>query len=497
MGNLGLKRTKQGFAVMALLFAVMLYTSGCGKADQAYGKAMKLAEEGKYEEAAESFEDAIQKNGDKAEYYIGYGMTLNFLGDYKKAVKQFEKAYQEMDNKISRKNNKQLYYGEALAYYGMHKYDKALECCQNSLEIKGQPEIDRSVYSAMAVLYWSSGNTSEALDSLDKLLKSDKKDVDGYLQRGQLYQNLEEPEKALKDYSEALQLDKNCYDAYFGMYEAYDASGQVDAARESLEMLTGIQAKSPEQKMQVGRAYQVLGEEDQAVSYLEDAQKQGSIEAGYYLGMVQIAKRDYDAAIGYFEQYIKDAPVILIPEVYNQLAGALIATDDLEQAEKYLSEGLALGMGSAYRNLLRNQVILLEKQQKFQDAAKAAKTYLKAYPADEAMTKELKFIRTRITKNVDQKQDSQEGKDKAQGVQPTAAPGQAATSGPSATPGQAASQKPSALPKQTMQSQTVGKETKDPVQASEAPSSTDSGQSGRERTPSGPEDGQGSRYSVR
>lgn len=493
MGNLGIKRVKQGCVPLALLFAVILYTAGCGKADKAYGKAMKLADEGNYAKAAESFEEAIQKNGEKAEYYIGYGMTLNFLGDYNKAVKQFEKAYQEMDNKISRRNNKQLYYGEALAYYGMHKYDKALECCQNALEIKGQPEIDRSVYSTMAVLYWSSGDTTEAVDSLDKLLKSDKKDVNGYLQRGQLYMNMGEPETALNDFSQALQLDKDCYDAYFGLYDAYEASGQVDAARESLEMLTGIRAKDAEQKMQVGRAYQRLGEEDQAVSYLEDAQKQGSLDAVFYLGMVQMAKQDYDAAIGYFENYIKDATVIRIPEVYNQLAGALIATNEWERAEDYLSEGLALGMGSAYRNLLRNQVILFEKQQKFQEAAKAAKTYLKTYPADEAMTKELTFIRTRITKNGDQESDAQGEKDGKQEGQPTAEPNQDPSGTPSATPGQTVGQQSSATPDRTADDQTTGKVTKDPGQATDVPASDDPEQG---QSPSGPEDGQGSRYSV-
>lgn len=494
MGNLGIKRVKQGCAALALLFAVMFYAAGCGKADKAYGKAMKLAEEGNYAKAAKSFEEAIQKNGEKAEYYIGYGMTLNFLGDYNKAVKQFEKAYQEMDNKISRRNNKQLYYGEALAYYGMHNYEKALECCQNSLEIKGQPEIDRSVYSTMAVLYWSSGDSVEAVESLDKLLKSDKKDVDGYLLRGQLYMNMGDPETALNDFSQALQLDKNCYDAYFGLYDAYEASGQVDAARESLEMLTGIRAKDAEQKMQVGRAYQQLGEEAQAVSYLEDAQKQGSVEADYYLGMVQMAKQDYDAAIHYFEKYIENVAVIGIPEVYNQMAGALIATEEWDRAEDYLSEGLALGMGSAYRNLLKNQVILLEKQQKFQEAAKAAKTYLESYPADEAMTKELAFIRTRITKNGDQKADAQGGEDGKQDGQPTAEPNQNPSDSPSATPGQTAKQQSSATPDRASAEPTAGTVTKNPGQATDAPTSEDTVQG---QSPAGPEDGQGSRYSVR
>lgn len=493
---------KRGFVTVALLFAVMLFAAGCGKADQSYDQGMKLAEEGNYQKAAESFEKAIEANGEKAEYYIGYGMVLNHLGDYKKAVKQFEKAYQEMDNKISRKNNKQLYYGEALAYYGMHKYDKALECCQNALDIDGQPDIDASVYSTMAVVQWASGDAKEAVASLDKLLKNNKKDVKGYLQRGQLYLHMGETEMALKDFSQALQLDKNCYDAYFGMYDAYVASGQVDAARESLDMLTGIQAKSAEQKMQVGRAYQVLGEEDQAISYLEDAQKHKCVEAEYYLGLVQMAKQDYDVAIDFFESYLKDAVVVQIPEVYNQLAGALIETKEYDKAEKYLKEGLALGMSSAYQSLSRNQVILLEKQQKFSEAMKAAKNYLKAYPADGEMSKELEFIKTRIRKNTDTKQDSQTGqngqeKSQTQAGQSSAAPDHTASGQPSATPGQTTGRQTSPTPESKGQrtSKPAAAATTSPDRRGEDPASTDAEQGGSGQSPADQE--QGSRYSVR
>lgn len=483
-------RAKRGAVIVTLLFAVMIGISGCGKADKAYDKAMGLAEEGKYEEAAKSFEKAIKINHEKAEYYIGYGMTLNHLGDYKKAIKQFEKAYQEMDNKISRKNNKQLYYGEALAYYGMHKYDKALERCQNALEIDGQTEIDCSVYATMGVLYWASGDFENAQKSLDELLQKNKKDVEGYLQRGQLYMNMGEPESAQRDFSQALQLDKNCYDAYFGLYDAYRASGQVDAAKESLEMLTGIHAKSAEQKMQVGRAYQVLGEEDQAVSYLKDALKQKCTEANYYLGLVQMAKKDYESALGYFEKYISDATVIQIPDVYNQIAGALIETNEYERAEKYLEEGLELGMSSAYQGLLRNQVILLEKQQKFSEAQKAAKAYHKAYPGDAAMAKELEFIKTRIQKKTtdDQKQDAGTT-DQAVDSQSSAKP--VATGQPSATPGQTAEGQASSTPDQT-----AAGASSTPDQTAAGASATPDQTDDSDSNPGVPSNTAGSRHSV-
>lgn len=459
-------RSKRGFAMAALLFAVLLCMTGCGKADKAYDKAMDLAEAGKYEEAAKSFEKAIELNDEKAEYYIGYGMTLNHLGKYKKAVKQFEKAYQEVDNKISRKNNKQLYYGEALAYYGMHKYDQAIERCTDALEIKDQADMNGNIYATMAVAYQVSGDSENALDSFNQLIKDNKKDVQGYLQRGQLYLYMGEEESALSDFSQALQLDKNCYDAYFGLYDAYTQAGQTDAAKESLEMLTGIHAKSAEQKMQVGRAYFVLDEEDQAVSYLKDAVKNKCVEGNYYLGMVQMAKEDYASAQDYFETYIKEAAAITIPEVYNQMAGCLIEEREYDQAAEYLEKGLELGVTSAYQGLLKNQVILCERQQDFAAARKAAKTYLEAYPEDTAMQKELEFIKTRIKK----KKATSENADK------TAGDGQT-TSGEDSTSNDQSTASPDATADSTSTTEpdgaSAGQSTAEPTGTADAQAASD------------------------
>ena len=390
------RNLKRGLVIMALLFTVILCPMGCGKADKAYEKAMKLAEEGKYQEASESFQTAIEHNGDKAEYYIAYGMTLNHMGEYEKAIKQFEQAYQEVDNKISRKNNKQLYYGEALAYYGLQQFEEAIECCELALDIKDESEINGNIYAAMAASQWLSGNSEDALDSYNQLIKNNKKDIQGYLQRGRLYVNIEDTESALKDFTKAIQLDSKCYEAYFAMYDVYLSSGQEDAAQESLEKLLKLKAKSAEEKMQLGRAYSLLGKEEEAVRYLEDAVQGKCVEGNYYLGLLQMDKQDYQAALAYFEKYVQTASVLTIADVYNQLAGCLIESGDYEAAEKYLLEGLELGMTDAYPAMLRNQVILLEKLQDFSAAKEAAEIYMQAFPQDTDMKKELEFIKTRI-----------------------------------------------------------------------------------------------------
>lgn len=398
--------SKRGLAIMALLFAVVFFLAGCGKADKAYEEAMKYAEEGKYEKAEDAFRKAIEYNGEKAEYYIAYGMALNQMGKYEEAVEQFDKAYQEVDNKISRENNKQSYYGEAIAYYGLRRFEEAIECCEQALEIKDRPEINGNIYATMAVSRWLSGNSAEALESYNQLIKDNKKDIRGYLQRGKLYLYTGDTEAAVSDFSQAIQLDSKCYEAYFSMFDAYMAAGQEDAAKESLTGLMEMKTKSAEQKMQVGRACYLLGEEEQAVSCLEDAVKGKCAEGNYYLGMLQMEKQNYQAAQEYFEKYIQASSTVAIADVYNQLACCLIEAGEYEQAEEYLLQGLELGMTEAYPSMLRNQVILLEKLQDFSGAQEMAELYMQAFPEDKDMEKELEFIKTRIVKKKNEAQAS-------------------------------------------------------------------------------------------
>lgn len=392
----------QGFAFAALLLTAVVCMSGCGKADKAYQKAMELAEEGKYEKAVSSFEEAIKENDEKAEYYIGYGMTLDRMGKYKKAIKQFDKAYQEVDNKISRQNNKRLYYGQAIAYYGLHQYDKAAEQCEKALEISENEDMNGNIYTALALSQWAIGDTKKAQQTFDQLLKEDNKDVDAYLQRGRMYLSIGDLEAASKDFDQAIKLDEDCHDAFFGRYDVYMAAGQEDAAKEMIEQIAGLHAKKPEEKLQTGHAYCLLGDFEQAESDLNEAVKGKCYEGYYYLGVVRMAKQDFEKAYDYFVKYIEsrngDVTSLSIPEVYIQLAGCCIEQRDFEKAEDYLAQGLDMGVTSAYQGLLKNQVILWERQAKYVKAQEAAQTYLEAYPEDEEMKKELEFIGTRIKK---------------------------------------------------------------------------------------------------
>ena len=69
---------------------------------------------------------------------------------------------------------------------------------------------------------------------------------------------------------------------------------------------------------------------------------------------------------------------------------------DFDKAQGAIDQGLSHGNSSAVQDLRRIQVVLFEKQNKYGEALSAAKEYYKIYPSDDAMQKEISFIKTRI-----------------------------------------------------------------------------------------------------
>ena len=67
-----------------------------------------------------------------------------------------------------------------------------------------------------------------------------------------------------------------------------------------------------------------------------------------------------------------------------------------EKAQDYLNQGMERGMTEAEPGLQKSQVILYEKQKKYEEALETAREYVKRFPGDGEMKKELSFIKTRM-----------------------------------------------------------------------------------------------------
>ena len=327
-------RKQTWLAVM--IFSCGVWITGCGAADKSYQKGIEAMQAGKYEDAGSYFEKAIQKNGERAEYYIAYGMYLNRQGQYKDALKQFKDAYQDTTNTIANVNNKQVYLGQAVSYYYLGDYEKSVELCDKALKLKNTTSLNSRLWCSKGV----------ALERLGQI------------------------EDALKAYNEAVQADKDNWQAYYRMSAIYlsDDDSQITKDADAAQ---------------------------QAREFLVAAYKNGEKDVGYYLGELYFLQGDTDQGRKYLEKYVSKANGDYLTDAYNELATMAIEEGDYSQAEEYLTQGRNAASGEAAQKLWKNQMILMERQGMFGEARKIAGEYLQKYPDDKDMKREYRFLKTR------------------------------------------------------------------------------------------------------
>lgn len=386
---------------LTLVLCVSLFLSGCGAGKKSYEKGVELAGKGDYQKATEYFKKAIKQNGERAEYYIGYGMALNAQGEYEAAVKQFEAARQDVKNSIANANNKQVFYGEAISYYYLADYDKSLEYCDKALEIAEPESMDVDILCSKGAILETAGETKAALEAYGQAIKKDSQNWEAYLKRASLEERMEQMEEAKADYQKVIQSDgKERYEACFKLYELCLSLGEADTPEQALQEIIASKSKDSFVTCQIGWAYHCQGDDENAQKYLEKSLEDGYVEAGYYLGMLAMKQEAYAEAQKFFESYLSSGEKEFQAMAYNQLAGCALESGEEDAAQTNLEKGLAVADSDSRACLWKNQIILWERQGEFGKAKKAAKEYLSVYPQDKGMSRELKFIKTRKTKKV-------------------------------------------------------------------------------------------------
>ena len=194
---------KLGVAAVAVSFVFC----GCGKGDEFYDKGMEYMESGDYEEAGQQFQNAVEEDDSEAKYHIAYGMALNYSGRYEEALKELEEG--SSGGKLSDGESKQIFYGQAVAHYGLGSYESAVLATEKALEIKEKPGLDSAVRNIKAAAYELSGDSDAALALYEENIKEDGKDKESYLRSGRLQLSKGQYDAAMEDFNKVIDIDKH------------------------------------------------------------------------------------------------------------------------------------------------------------------------------------------------------------------------------------------------------------------------------------------------
>ena len=273
-------------------------------------------------------------------------------------------------------------------------YENALEKFQEALDLSlgkiGETELDICFYKAEA--QYKLGNVEDAMATYTAIIDFND-NAKAYFLRGNLYYSLGDEEKALSDYAAAIENDAKNYELYIGVYEALSAHDKEQEAQDYLKKALEIRGNSSYDKMQKGRINFMLGENQTALSLLQEAANGKEKQAYYYLAGIYTQMGDEASSKSSMDAYMASG----VADSYNLFA---IANDELgkgnfDMAIECLKAALELESVPNKQIVMKTLVIAYEQNKDFASAKALMAEYIKAYPDDEDAKRENTFLETR------------------------------------------------------------------------------------------------------
>jgi tetratricopeptide (TPR) repeat protein len=191
-------------------------------------------------------------------------------------------------------------------------------------------------------------------------------DARAYYLRGNLYFDQGNQEQALADYQQAVEKGSDDYELYLGIYESMSSHDMAEDAQKYLNQALDIKGDKTEDLLYKGRISTLLGDYTQGDAEKAEACIREFLDSGeatsydfYNLGVAELADKDYESALTYFEA------------------------------------GLALKEVPNKQELMKSAISAYEYSGDFASAKTMLEDYLALYPSDEEAQRESTFLETR------------------------------------------------------------------------------------------------------
>jgi serine/threonine protein kinase/tetratricopeptide (TPR) repeat protein len=249
----------------AQITAAETYTTGSLEAAHEYALAQDVQWQGKWEEAIQHYDKAVQLDSEMGRAYAGAAVASYNLGRMQDAHKDYDLAL----SKIARMSDREKYRTRGGYYMVMNEPRKAID--QYSLLVKQYPS-DSAGRSNLALAYENSYDMAHALEEGRKAVEMNPHGVPQRSNLGLYAMYSGDFDTAIQQQQEVLKLNPSFVRSYLGMALSQLAKGQLAAAAETYHNLekVGPQGASP---AAAGLADLALyeGRASDAISILEKA----------------------------------------------------------------------------------------------------------------------------------------------------------------------------------------------------------------------------------
>jgi tetratricopeptide (TPR) repeat protein len=213
-----------GLAVLILGWYVYRRTVNPVRAQQAYTDGTRLMQATHYEQAILNFDRAIELKSDFAGAYRMRGRAYMGVGKPAEAISDFTKVAALQPSEAT------VLVDRGFAYLDEKDWARAIADASRALELNNK--LARA-YNLRATAVRATGDAAKAVEDLSRAVELDP-NLDNYFQRAATYQLLNDHQRAVADFDQALALAPDQPYAYFARAQSRAALGDSTGAQEDI-----------------------------------------------------------------------------------------------------------------------------------------------------------------------------------------------------------------------------------------------------------------------
>ena len=280
---------------------------------------------------------AIKKNTKDVKAFYERGRTNIDLAEYDSAIADFRMAI------MIDPTYKDAYMGRGFAYLRkgeyrglgigiLNNYDKAID---DAIKVIGIDSQNSKAYALRGAVYIELKEYNKAIEDFSVAIEIDPKGADVYFYyclRGEVYFKNLEFDKAIEDYSKAIAIDPKFAKAYADRGSIYSVKGELDKAIEDYSKVISITPIDTKAYSDRGYTYYKKGEYDEAIKDCLVVIAIGPQRASAYdsCGFVYYHMGKFNKAIEYYSKAISINPKYA--STYNSRGLAYRAKGEYDKA---------------------------------------------------------------------------------------------------------------------------------------------------------------------
>jgi len=163
--------------------------------------------------------------------------------------------------------------GQGIDFFTAGKYDQAISSFKSAAALSPQSDNSSSAYDYMGQAYVKLEETDKAIKTYQEAIRLYPTESKFYKALGDLYmKDSDTLDKATKMYEQAVKLNANDADNQYSLGQAYLSGGELDKARKTFNEVARISPANATGYYGLGEVARAEGDYEKAVSYLKQAQ---------------------------------------------------------------------------------------------------------------------------------------------------------------------------------------------------------------------------------